>query len=58
MRLRRLLIEHYGCFERADLAFAAEPGRVNLVVAPNGAGKSVLRRRSTTCCSTSPCKAR
>ncbi len=44
MRLRRLLIEHYGCFERADLAFAAEPGRINLVVAPNGAGKSVLRQ--------------
>ena len=44
MRLRRLLIEQYGCFERADLAFAAEPGRINLVVAPNGAGKSVLRQ--------------
>ena len=44
MRLRRLLIERYGCFERADLAFATEPGRINLVVAPNGAGKSVLRQ--------------
>jgi uncharacterized protein YhaN len=44
MRLRRLLIEHYGCFERADLAFAVEPGRINLIVAPNGAGKSVLRQ--------------
>ncbi len=44
MRLRRLLIERYGCFERADLAFATEPGRISLVVAPNGAGKSVLRQ--------------
>src|ERR1700712_5764624 len=44
MRLRRLLIEQYGNFERLDLALAAEPGRINLVVAPNGAGKSVLRQ--------------
>ena len=44
MRLRRLLIEQYGCFEHADLAFATEPGRITLVVAPNGAGKSVLRQ--------------
>lgn len=44
MRLRRLLIEQYGCFERADLRFATEPGRITLVVAPNGAGKSVLRQ--------------
>ncbi len=43
MRLRRLLIENYGCFERADLRLAPEPGRINLIVAPNGAGKSVLR---------------
>jgi uncharacterized protein YhaN len=44
MRLRRLLIEQYGCFEHADLHFATEPGRITLVVAPNGAGKSVLRQ--------------
>ena len=44
MRLRRLLIEQYGCFAHADLVFATEPGCINLVVAPNGAGKSVLRR--------------
>lgn len=43
MRLRRFVLERYGCFERAALDFAIEPGRVNLVVAPNGAGKSVLR---------------
>ena len=44
MRLRRLRLERYGSFESADLEFATEPGRINLVVAPNGAGKSVLRR--------------
>ena len=44
MRLRKLLIERYGNFERANLAFDAAPGQINLVVAPNGAGKSVLRR--------------
>ncbi len=44
MRLRRLCIKHYACFEAADLAFATEPGRITLVVAPNGAGKSVLRQ--------------
>lgn len=44
MRLRRLLIERYGNFERAELALDPRPGRINLVVAPNGAGKSVLRQ--------------
>ncbi len=44
MRLRTLLIEKYGNFERAELAFSAAPGCLNLVLAPNGAGKSVLRR--------------
>jgi uncharacterized protein YhaN len=44
MRLRRLRLENYGCFERTELRLAAEPGRVNLVVAPNGAGKSLLRQ--------------
>jgi uncharacterized protein YhaN len=44
MRLRRLLIEQYGNFERLDLSLAVEPNRINLVVAPNGAGKSMLRR--------------
>ena len=44
MRLRTLLIERYGNFERADLSFDPAPGRLNLLQAPNGAGKSVLRR--------------
>lgn len=44
MRLRRLQITNYGCFDTADLALAAEPGRITLVVAANGAGKSVLRQ--------------
>jgi uncharacterized protein YhaN len=44
MRLQRLLIENYGCFARAEIPLAVQPGCVNLVVAPNGAGKSVLRQ--------------
>jgi uncharacterized protein YhaN len=44
MRLRRLRLENYGCFERTELCLATEPGRLNLVIAPNGAGKSLLRQ--------------
>lgn len=44
MRLRRLRLENYGCFERTELQLATDPGRLNLVVAPNGAGKSLLRQ--------------
>lgn len=44
MRLRRLQLRHYGCFKATDLELAVEPGRITMVVAPNGAGKSVLRR--------------
>ncbi|WP_176559762.1 AAA family ATPase [Teichococcus rhizosphaerae] len=43
MRLTRLALRHYGPFAEAALDLSAEPGCVNLVVAPNGAGKSVLR---------------
>lgn len=42
MRLGRLRLLRYGCFEAADLAL--DPVRLNLVLAPNGAGKSVLRQ--------------
>jgi uncharacterized protein YhaN len=43
LRLKTLKIERYGCFEDTTLNFTTEPGRINLVLAPNGAGKSVLR---------------
>ena len=44
MRLRTFLIERYGNLDRADLTFDPAPGRLNLLLAPNGAGKSVLRQ--------------
>ncbi len=44
MRLRRLQLRNYGCFGDLRLELAAEPGRVTLITAPNGAGKSVLRQ--------------
>ena len=44
MRLKRLSLRNYGCFAALDLGLATEPGRITLVTAPNGAGKSVLRQ--------------
>ncbi len=44
MRLGDVRLERYGPFEQLDLAFDPAPGRVNLIVAPNGYGKSVIRR--------------
>ena len=44
MRLRRLRLRNYGCFAELDLQLATEPGRITLITAPNGAGKSVLRQ--------------
>ena len=44
MRLKRLRLRNYGCFADLDLALATEPGRLTLITAPNGAGKSVLRQ--------------
>ena len=44
MRLRRLRLRNYGCFDELDLRLATEPGRITLIMAPNGAGKSVLRQ--------------
>lgn len=43
MRLTGLILKRYGPFEDLTLDFDPSPGRINLVLAPNGAGKSVLR---------------
>lgn len=43
MRLTALSLHHYGSFRDTVLALDPAPGRVNLILAPNGAGKSVLR---------------
>ncbi|MBO1080069.1 AAA family ATPase [Roseomonas haemaphysalidis] len=43
MRLTGLTLRRYGPFQDAALRFDPAPGRINLVLAPNGAGKSVLR---------------
>ena len=43
MRLTSLQLQRYGNFETQTLTFDPSPGVINLVVAPNGAGKSVLR---------------
>ncbi|MCK8783338.1 AAA family ATPase [Roseomonas sp. NAR14] len=43
MRLTALTLRRYGNFDTAEIALDPAPGRVNLLVAPNGAGKSVLR---------------
>jgi uncharacterized protein YhaN len=44
MQLGKFRLERYGPFEQLDLPFDPTPGRVNLIVAPNGYGKSVIRR--------------
>ena len=44
MRLTSFALEHYGNFEAVRLALDPDPGHVNLVVAPNGGGKTVLRQ--------------
>ncbi len=44
MRLRRLSLDHYGNFAELDLPLDPSPGVINLIEAPNGAGKSVLRQ--------------
>ena len=43
MRLVSLILDSYGPFLNQELTFDPTPGRINLLVAPNGAGKSVLR---------------
>ncbi len=44
MRFESLVLEKYGSFEREAVRLDPRPGRLNLLVAPNGAGKSVLRQ--------------
>lgn len=43
MRLTALTLAHYGPFRAHRIVFDPAPGRINLLIAPNGAGKSVLR---------------
>ncbi len=42
MRLRSLTLERYGVFEKTRLELDPAPGRLNLIYAPNGGGKSQL----------------
>jgi uncharacterized protein YhaN len=43
MRLTALTLTRYGNFDSVRIGFDPQPGRLNLLLAPNGAGKSVLR---------------
>jgi uncharacterized protein YhaN len=43
MRLTALDLTHYGSFRSERITFSARPGTLNLLMAPNGGGKSVLR---------------
>jgi len=44
MRLAEFRLEKYGPFESLTLGLDTRPGCINIITAPNGAGKSVLRR--------------
>ncbi len=43
MRLTSLTLTNYGVFRSTRIDFDPAPGRLNLLIAPNGAGKSILR---------------
>lgn len=43
MRLTALSLTRYGNFEAEHITFDSRPGALNLLLAPNGGGKSVLR---------------
>ncbi|WP_158925791.1 AAA family ATPase [Acidisphaera sp. S103] len=47
MQFGKFRLERYGPFEQLDLPLDPTPGRINLIVAPNGYGKSVIRRAIT-----------
>ena len=44
MRLESFRLLRYGPFEELSLTLSTKPGCLNLICAPNGAGKSVLRQ--------------
>ena len=44
MRLTRIGLQSYGNFESLDIVLTAQPGQIDVLVAPNGAGKSVIRQ--------------
>src|ERR1700681_3585966 len=43
MRLTSVTLNRYGNYEAERIAFSPEKGTVNVLLAPNSAGKSVLR---------------
>ena len=43
MRLTSLILNRYGNYEAERICFDPAPGKVNILLAPNSAGKSVLR---------------
>src|SRR5689334_22733659 len=43
MRLTALTLTNYGNFRSERIEFCVRPGTLNLLMAPNGGGKSVLR---------------
>src|SRR5436309_12647814 len=43
MRLTALTLTNYGVFQSERVDLDPAPGRINLLIAPNGAGKSILR---------------
>ncbi|HJS86914.1 MAG TPA: AAA family ATPase, partial [Acetobacteraceae bacterium] len=43
MRLTSLVLTNYGVFQSERIDLDPAPGRINLLIAPNGAGKSILR---------------
>lgn len=47
MRLTALSLHHYGNYQADRIGFSARPGVVNILYAPNSAGKSVLRHAVT-----------